>query len=186
MLVKRLRQRGDTIVEVMIVLAVLGSAIGISYTTANRSLLNARQAQENAEAAKLAQAQLEALYVPAQVTNAADTAHYLYRSDAEHTFCMQFDSSGQASIVNFPNTGNSKTQRNLDYDSSPGDYPAACTQGIYHYSIRYNLRDDGINYDASAGDTFTVVVVWDDALGQGKDTVTLTYRLHPPVERDDI
>ncbi len=34
-----LRQRGDTIVEVMIVLAVLGLAIGIAYSTASRSLL---------------------------------------------------------------------------------------------------------------------------------------------------
>jgi prepilin-type N-terminal cleavage/methylation domain-containing protein len=53
--------RGDTIIEVMIVLAVLGLAIGISYATANRSLLNARQAQENSQATALAQSQVEAL-----------------------------------------------------------------------------------------------------------------------------
>ena len=40
-------QRGDTIIEVLIVLAVLGLAIGITYATANRSILNARQAQES-------------------------------------------------------------------------------------------------------------------------------------------
>lgn len=59
----RLKQnsRGDTIVEVMIVLAVLGLAIGISYATANRSLLNARQAQENSQATALVQSQVEAL-----------------------------------------------------------------------------------------------------------------------------
>ncbi len=57
----RSNSRGDTIVEVMIVLAVLGLAIGISYATANRSLINARQAQENAQATTLAQSQVEAL-----------------------------------------------------------------------------------------------------------------------------
>lgn len=57
----KLRNRGDTIIEVMIVLAVLGLAIGIAYATANRSLLNARQAQENAQATALAQSQVEAL-----------------------------------------------------------------------------------------------------------------------------
>jgi hypothetical protein len=35
-------------------------------------------------------------------------------------------------------------------------------------------------------DNFKVVVVWDDVLGQGRDTVTLTYRIHKPVPRDDL
>lgn len=58
---KLTRQGGDTIVEVMIVLAVLGFAISISYATANRSLLNARQAQENSQASEIVQAQFENL-----------------------------------------------------------------------------------------------------------------------------
>jgi|SRR5665213_1649297 len=58
---KTTRQAGDTIVEVMLVLAILGLAISISYATANRSLLNARQAQENSQATELVRSQLEAL-----------------------------------------------------------------------------------------------------------------------------
>lgn len=181
-----LKQRGDTIVEVMIVLAILGSAIGISYATANRSLLNARQAQENAEAARIAQTQVEALYTPSHITNTADP-NYLYKN---HTFCM--NSSGDV-VDTFPASVNGVTQRNIAYNgTAPGDFPAACTNGLYHYSIRYNLKDDGINYypqtttDQHANDNFTVVVVWDDALGQGKDTVTLNYRIHPKVDRDDL
>ncbi len=42
-------------------LAVLGLAISISYATANRSLLNARQAQETAEATGLVETQVENL-----------------------------------------------------------------------------------------------------------------------------
>jgi prepilin-type N-terminal cleavage/methylation domain-containing protein len=61
--------RGDTIVEVMMVLAVLGLAISISYATANRSLLDARQAQENAQATALAQSQIEALRTLTPATN---------------------------------------------------------------------------------------------------------------------
>jgi type II secretory pathway pseudopilin PulG len=56
-----LKENGDTIIEVMIVLAVLGLAIAIAYATANRSLLNARQAQESSQATALAQSQIEAL-----------------------------------------------------------------------------------------------------------------------------
>jgi prepilin-type N-terminal cleavage/methylation domain-containing protein len=62
-------QRGDTIVEVMVVLAVLGLAIGISYSTANRSLLNTRQAQESSQATELVQSQVEALRTLTQVGN---------------------------------------------------------------------------------------------------------------------
>ena len=58
---KLARQGGDTIVEVMIVLAVLGFAISIAYATANRSLLNARQAQENSQATEIVQSQFENL-----------------------------------------------------------------------------------------------------------------------------
>ena len=53
--------RGDTIVEVMVVLAILGLALSISYATANRSLLDARQAQENSQATEYVLAQVEGL-----------------------------------------------------------------------------------------------------------------------------
>jgi len=55
------QQSGDTIVEVLVVLAVLGLALSISFATAQRSLLGARQAQEHTEALEIAQAQLEDL-----------------------------------------------------------------------------------------------------------------------------
>lgn len=54
-----LKQRGDTIIEVMMVLAVLGLAISIAYATANQSLMAARQAQENSQAAAILRSQIE-------------------------------------------------------------------------------------------------------------------------------
>jgi type II secretory pathway pseudopilin PulG len=176
MLVKRLRQRGDTIVEVMIVLAVLGSAIGISYTTANRSLLNARQAQENAEAARIAQTQVEALYTPSIITDPADS-HFIYIPSGR-AFCM--DNNDGDPPIKFSAASDGVAQKDINYIDFPqpsADPVKNCVQGLYHYSIRY---------DAAQNNKFTVVVVWDDVLGQGKDTVTLTYRIYPPVQRDDI
>jgi prepilin-type N-terminal cleavage/methylation domain-containing protein len=64
---RKINQAGDTIVEVMVVLAILGLAISVSYATANRSLLNTRQAQENSQATELVQSQIEALRTLTQV-----------------------------------------------------------------------------------------------------------------------
>jgi hypothetical protein len=58
---RHLGEGGDTIVEVMIVLAVLGLAMSISYATANKSLLATRAAQESASANVLLQTQVEYL-----------------------------------------------------------------------------------------------------------------------------
>lgn len=61
-----LQQTGDTIVEVLIVLAIVGLALSVSYATANRSLAGVQQAQEHNEALQLAATQLESLRVYAQ------------------------------------------------------------------------------------------------------------------------
>lgn len=61
MFMSKRAQRGDTIVEVMIVLAVVGLALGLSYSTANRSLIGTRTAEENSQATALLQGQVEDL-----------------------------------------------------------------------------------------------------------------------------
>jgi prepilin-type N-terminal cleavage/methylation domain-containing protein len=90
MIFHSLDQAGDTIVEVMVVLAVLGLAISISYATASRSLLNARQAQENSTASLLLQSQLETLRTFA--ANKSTSPNYIYRP----SFCI--DSTGNVSL----------------------------------------------------------------------------------------
>lgn len=52
-------ERGDTIVEVMVSLAVLALAFSISFATANHSLLTTRNAQEHAEALQYLASQVE-------------------------------------------------------------------------------------------------------------------------------
>jgi prepilin-type N-terminal cleavage/methylation domain-containing protein len=153
---RHLRQRGDTIVEVMIVLAVLGLAISISYATANRSLLNARQAQENSEATRLAQSQAELL-------RSQDGNDSIYVA-GNNPYCMNGSSVAMIS-----------DETALDTTS----YPAACRSGDLPYYVYVQYAADPSN--PTPGGTFTVHVLWDDILGQGQDSVTLTYRLQKPV-----
>lgn len=58
----KLKNNGDTIVEVLIAVAVLMVVITGGYSIATRSLNGARIAQERSEATMLAQGQLEAIY----------------------------------------------------------------------------------------------------------------------------
>jgi type II secretory pathway pseudopilin PulG len=57
----RLRETGDTLIEVLIALTVVASMIGAAYATSSRNLRGNRQAQERGEALKLAESQLEKL-----------------------------------------------------------------------------------------------------------------------------
>jgi type II secretory pathway pseudopilin PulG len=153
-----LGEGGDTIVEVMIVLAVLGLAIGISYATANRSLLNARQAQENSQASELVQSQVEQLRTlstancgpPPATAPPVDTAHCIYGNfgTSSNPFCLVADQ-----VTANTNTGCSQ----------------AGESGRYSLSI---TRQD-------ASYTFTVIAKWPDVLGEGTDTVTMIYQLPP-------
>lgn len=61
MLKKLKDSTGDTIVEVLIALAVLSLAFVISYATANRALVDSQNAQEHTLALEYLDAQIEAL-----------------------------------------------------------------------------------------------------------------------------
>ena len=54
-------QKGDTIAEVLISVAVLSLILSISYGLANRSTLAVRQSQERSEAQQINNGQLEQL-----------------------------------------------------------------------------------------------------------------------------
>ncbi|HET8991430.1 MAG TPA: prepilin-type N-terminal cleavage/methylation domain-containing protein, partial [Candidatus Saccharimonadales bacterium] len=59
----KINQAGDTIIEVMIVLAILSMSFGISYATANKSLNGSLNAQEHSAALGILDTQLEDLRI---------------------------------------------------------------------------------------------------------------------------
>jgi type II secretory pathway pseudopilin PulG len=146
---------GDTIVEVMVVLAVLGLAVGISFATANRSLLATRAAQENSQATSYLQSQIEEL-------------RYLAPTDSGQNVFLQGQyfcvNTGTNTVVTGFSGGYNQTSL-----ASYANYPAGCVKSFYHLAIAYS----------TAGDTFTLTAYWDDVQGQGQDTATLNYRVHP-------
>jgi prepilin-type N-terminal cleavage/methylation domain-containing protein len=157
----RVGQRGDTIVEVLIALTILASALGIAYATAHRSLRNSRQAQEHGEAYKLAESQLEALR-----NLSGSPAQNVFNSTTG--YCIDTTTMTVVPLTSnyFPNANpNSEVFAN---------FPAACTKGLYRVGVRYTP-----NTPAAGNDTFKVYVRWDSIRGGGRDQEILTYRMHP-------
>lgn len=67
---QRLNQVGDTMVEVLISMAIVSMILGGAYVTSNKSLLTVRDAQEHVDALKLASSQVESLNaIPAVAFN---------------------------------------------------------------------------------------------------------------------
>jgi type II secretory pathway pseudopilin PulG len=165
--IKPLNQRADTIVEVMIVLAVLGMAIGISYATANSSLLDARQAQENAQATELLQAQVENLRVLASndVLNPDGTGNpdYLFNFLPGQLFCIY--------------------NGHVTTPSPPNPLPNYCQfENLYDITISYTSTPPPSPPTPTplTGGTFRLTAQWDEVGGPGKDTVTMSYRYYHP------
>jgi Tfp pilus assembly protein PilV len=72
-------QTGDTIVEVLLSIAVLSSVLGGAFVSANHSLKSTRAAQERGEALKLVESQVEQLgATPLNCYSPADPANCKY------------------------------------------------------------------------------------------------------------
>jgi type II secretory pathway pseudopilin PulG len=156
-----LTQTGDTIVEVMIVLAILSLAISSSYATASRSLLNTRQADETSQATELVQSIINQLVALSPAGSTPD----IYQSAP---YCIY--PSGTSEAIQTISTTPS-------YTVVPGtDYPQECQlDNLYNITISPTLHVSGM------GGMFTVQAVWPDLTStiqnQGSDTVTLSYEI---------
>ncbi len=160
------KQAGDTIVEVLFAVAVVGLAIAISYGIASRSLRSAQQAQERGQALKLAESQLESM--KAIASGEDDSAkNALFAMGGNKVFCV----SGALAIVSFTGEGWGATIKDRSVDDLSG-YEEACVHGLYHIAVQ---REQG---NTSAKRQFTAVVRWYRLGTDQLDEVKLVYRLH--------
>jgi len=80
---KKLSQRGDTIVEVLISIGVVSLVLGGAFVVTNRSLQATREAQERQNSLKLVQGQLERLK-----SVVATTPDSIFGSSAPASYCI--------------------------------------------------------------------------------------------------
>lgn len=147
---ERRRQAGDTIIEVMVVVAILGFAFSISYATATRSLNKTRNSQEHAEALQYLTSQIELLRNDA--TDATIASHV--------RFCMDPTTDKPVFI-------------------SSGAYATVCNMGTssrYALSISYQQRVPGST--APQDDVYSASVAWEGIAGLGLQHENIYYKLH--------
>lgn len=146
--ISKLGSVGDTIVEVLLAIAIVSVVLGGAYASATRSTQGLRQSQERGEALKILEAQLE------QLKNMRSAG---LKPPADADFCVAPDpASGQVEFVVVP--------------SSPSD--AVCKTGPdnrYALSLRQDVSND-LEYQAN--------VLWDRVSGGvDQERISITYRV---------
>ncbi len=159
---KRLNFRGDTIIEVLIVLAVLGFAFAISAATATRGLNRARNAEEHAQALGILNSQIELL-----------RQAVIQKTDVfiSGPFCMQAD----VSVFSGWPAGSSLVPPDANTDTSP--YPPSCQEDKFPYnkSIVYVPGTPG----RPEYDYFRFRVRWPGLSTLGMQQEEIIYRMPP-------
>lgn len=153
---KGMRERGDTIVEVLIAISVVSLILGGAYVTTNRSLIATRSAEERGNALKLAESQIE------QVKGLAKTdPTSIFGAGTPMPFCVS-SSTGKPVLAKTPG-GEPTTDCKLSASGTP-----TSTQPVYSLSIQRGAD----------GNTFTVTNDWVDASGRITDSLRLIYRVY--------
>jgi type II secretory pathway pseudopilin PulG len=141
--------KGETIVEVLIVIAILSSVLGSAFAITTKTVNNNRQSQEHSEAVGYAQDQLERL------KSIAESG-----STLPSKFCIS-----SAGVVKDVSAIATIGQADSNADVM-GDYPAECQTSYYRFVTVYD----------SGTKTYKSYVRWDSLNGNTRNNVQLSYR----------
>lgn len=183
MRIMQLKNRGDTIVEVLVAIAISGGIIAGGYSIATRSLSGVQVSNERSQVTKLAEAQIEILQTKLEAVKSRDSAMQ-YMVGPTYAMGIPFAVSSGSAPADSPLTqiaycftaaGNIVRMESLPGDSldSTDAYPTECTTGpsaIYHVAITAEFEPTA-PHDIS----FLVEVRW-DRLGGGKEKLGMVYR----------
>ena len=149
---RNLQQVGDTMIEVLISMAIVSTILGGAYVASNKSLLSIRDAQEHVDALKLADGQVELIKATPPATAIRNNG-----------FCYVLNTSTGTTPQTVPVNGSNCILTSKGMLASTGVQPA------YKVTITYNPAPNSLIY--------TVKVVWDTLAGQmNGGNVTLVYR----------
>ena len=158
--VKRANERGDTIVEVLLSLAVLGAVLGGAYVVTNRSVIVNRVAQERLDAVKLAEGQFERLKIEASI----DATTF-----GKDNFCLPKDPTLNNETVP---SSDARCQVNANGDPVGSDF-----QPRYRLTVA-NVASVDTPSVSNAGTRFRISIAWDNFSGDGTDRLDQFYEVY--------
>lgn len=166
------RQRGDTIVEVLISMSVVSLVLTGAFVSAQGSLTGTRRSQERVEALKTAEFDVEKLRSLA--TSSPDSV--LFNTGNSGQFCLDKTGAPHLLVSALPELESDGFTSAVYYQSGGGpnandSCPRIPSSGVTYYP--------SIIRDSSNQNLFTAHVRWDRAGGGPKQEVTLTYRVYP-------
>jgi prepilin-type N-terminal cleavage/methylation domain-containing protein len=171
------KQKGDTLVEVMIAMMIISSVLAVSYGIASTALRIGQATQERTEALKIAEGQVELIIAAANDSTRRDS---LFTTLSANTpFCNAMSVS---ITINGTSIEDSLLNDLLTAKLPPlgsKDYHDSCARGIdKRYKINIVRIDvPGPLVGSPIESTFRVRVRW-YRVGGGKDQVELRYKIH--------
>lgn len=160
-MIRRLNNRGDTIVEVLIAIVVAATVLAGGFAASNSSFNSNQDALEHSQAINRAQGQAELLKANAQtITAGGSTSIFMGGSFVEST------------DTNFHNAVNTYFCVNDDLTASINSTCTANAGGVASFDTYIN------RYQTPAGSGNYVFVITEKWQGpKGTDTVTLLYKV---------
>lgn len=154
----KFNQHGDTIVEVLIAVAIVSTVIVGAFTIANKSALQIRAAQERSEALKIGSSAIETIRSKPTQANALDPGY---------PYCVDLQTKA---LVGGGNTiPPVNTDKDSNYNTTGGCTPAS---GNVTYIVF-------ITQSTTIPGSFTIHVRWDRVGGGQRQDITFNYRLNP-------
>jgi type II secretory pathway pseudopilin PulG len=169
----RRNQRGDTIMEVIICVAVIGLVLTAAFALSNRSTTGERKAQERGSALKIAESQMELLKSYADLNKLP--------SDRSQLFCMEKDSSASTGVEVVPITGTNVPIPSTQNDNLAANYPDECKIDGEGYPDLYSVAIWSPDRSPSIGGTnvpYGVTVRWEGAGGSGHEELKMFYNIY--------
>jgi prepilin-type N-terminal cleavage/methylation domain-containing protein len=163
------RQKGDTLVEVLICIAIVGAVITGAYALAGRSLQEGISATEHSDAIRLAEGQIEALKMRQAGSDKGEWSTYFASPAQMDNSCLDLEAKTQSDPNWRPvqNGTNPTSLTTANYADNAAH--TQCVQQNEKYFINITVTTG-----ASTNPTYLVTVRW-NPVGEGPTSESQIY-----------
>ncbi len=158
----KLSSKGDTIIEVMIALAVLALAFSISYAIAQSTLVDVQNSQEHSMALEYMDSQLEALQA---IANEPNPPAGIPPTAPDNAFCL-------STAGNSIHAYDFKVNQLNPSQTSVSKYPSQCVEDQGSYSYYLSIQK------STLPNTYKVNIWWNGLGRLGVQQEDMYYRVY--------